>query len=141
MHSLEIKKKFIEFFETKDHKLLANVSLIPENDPTALFINSGVHPIVPSIIQGSHPLGKRLCGIQRCMRTTDIEEVGDNRHHTLFEMLGNWSIGDYFKKEALTWSMEFFVEELKLDPKRIFASVFKGGKDIPRDEESIDGGG
>lgn len=137
MHSLEIKKKFIEFFKSKDHKELPNVSLIPENDPTALFINSGVHPIVPNILQGSHSLGKRLCSIQRCMRTTDIEEVGDNRHHTLFEMLGNWSIGDYFKKEALAWSMEFFVDRLKLDPNRIYASVFEGEGAIQKDEESI----
>ncbi|MDD3646894.1 MAG: alanine--tRNA ligase [Candidatus Dojkabacteria bacterium] len=137
MHSLEIKKKYIEFFRKKGHKQLANVSLLPDNDPTALFINSGVHPIVPNILQGSHPLGKRLCSIQRCIRTTDIEETGDNRHHTLFEMLGNWSIGDYFKNESLNWSMKFFVEVLKLDPKRIYASVFKGEKGVPRDEQSI----
>lgn len=139
MHSLEIKKNFIEFFKSKDHKVLPNVSLIPENDPTALFINSGVHPIVANILQGSHPLGKRLCSVQRCMRTTDIEEVGDKTHHTLFEMFGNWSIGDYFKKEAIKMSWEFLTSKkwLGLDPKRLYVSVFEGEEGIPRDEVSI----
>lgn len=123
--------------ESKKHKVLSNVSLIPENDPTVLFNIAGVQPLVSYIMAGAHPLGKRLCSVQRCIRTIDIEETGDNRHLTFFEMLGNWSLGNYFKKEALTWSMELFVKYYKLDPKRLYASVFIGDGDIPKDKESI----
>jgi len=137
MHSLEIKNKFIDFFKSKRHKVLTNVSIIPENDPTVLFNIAGVQPIIPNIISGRHPLGKRLCSVQRCLRTIDIEEVGDNRHNTFFEMLGRWSVGDYFKKEAIESSMEFLVNQLKLDPKRIYITVFCGENNIPQDKESI----
>ncbi len=128
MHSFEIKKNFIDFMKSKNHKVLPNISLLPENDPTVLFNIAGVQPIVPYIMQGSHPLGKRLCSVQRCIRTIDIEETGDNRHLTFFEMLGNWSLGDYFKKEALNWSIELLIDHFNLDPNRIYASVFIGEK-------------
>ncbi len=138
MHSFEIKQRFVEFFKSKDHKVLPNVSLVPENDPTSLFNIAGVQPIVPNIMQGKHPLGKRLCGIQRCLRTNDIEEVGDSKHHTFFEMLGNWSLGDYFKKEAIEWSLELLVEQFGLDPMRIFVSAFEGKDSIPKDHEAVE---
>lgn len=124
--------------KSKNHKVLPNISLLPENDPTVLFNIAGVQPIVPYIMQGSHPLGKRLCSVQRCIRTIDIEETGDNRHLTFFEMLGNWSLGDYFKKEALNWSIELLIDHFNLDPNRIYASVFIGEDSIPQDNESIE---
>lgn len=136
MTAKELKKKYLDFFVKRGHKKLPNASLIPENDPTALFINSGMHPLIPYLLGEPHPLGKRLVGLQRCVRTGDIEEVGDTFHHTLFEMLGNWSLGDYWKKEALSWSWEFLTKELNLDPKRISVTCFAGDKDSPKDEEA-----
>jgi len=136
MKPRELKKKFLDFFVKKGHQVLPNVSLIPENDPTALFISAGMHPLVPYLLSEPHPLGKRLCSLQRCLRTDDIDSVGDFYHHTFFEMLGNWSLGDYWKKEAISWSWEFLTEELKLEKERIFVSCFVGDKDAPRDEES-----
>lgn len=136
MTAKELKKKYIEFFVKKGHKLLPNVSLIPENDPTALFINSGMHPLVPYLLGESHPLGKRLVSNQRCLRTQDIDEVGNVKHNTFFEMLGNWSLGDYWKKEAIGWSWEFLTVELNFDPKRIVVTCFAGDKDVPKDEET-----
>lgn len=137
MLAKDLKTKFIDFFVKKGHKKLPNVSLVPENDPTALFISAGMHPLVPYLLGEPHPLGKRLVSNQRCLRTVDIEEVGDTTHNTFFEMLGNWSLGDYWKKEAINWSWEFLTKELNLDPKRISVSVFAGDKDAPRDEESV----
>ena len=136
MKADELKQKFIKFFISKNHNLIPNASLIPENDPSALFINSGMHPLVPYLLGNLHPLGKRLTSIQKCVRTDDIDEVGDTYHHTFFEMLGNWSLGDYFKKEAIHFSYEFLTKHLNLDPKRLSVSVFTGDKDAPRDEES-----
>ena len=136
MTAKELKKKYIDFFVKKGHKKLPNVSLIPENDPTALFISAGMHPLVPYLLGETHPLGKRLVSNQKCLRTVDIDKVGNSTHHTFFEMLGNWSLGDYWKKEAIEWSWEFLTKKLNLDPKRISVSVFAGGKDTPRDEES-----
>jgi len=135
----ELKKKYIEFFRQKGHKVIPNASLIPENDPTVLFTAAGMHPLVPFLLGQPHPLGKRLTNIQRCFRSDDIEEIGDNRHLTFFEMLGNWSLGDYFKEDAIKWSFEFLTEKkwLGLDKKRIFVTVFAGDKDAPRDEESV----
>lgn len=139
MTSLELKKKFIEFFEKKGHMRIANASLIPENDPSALFINSGMHPIVPYLVGQPHPLGKRLVNYQRAVRTGDIEEVGvTKRHQTFFEMLGEWSLGDYWKKESLEWSFEFLTKELGLDPKRFYATVFKGNESVEADFEAIE---
>lgn len=137
IHSETIKKKFLDFFTSKDHAVLPNYSLIPENDPSTLFIIAGVHPIAQNILDGEHPLGNRLVGIQRCFRTIDIEETGDRTHLTLLEMIGNWSLGDYFKKEALEWSMEFLVEQLDLDINRLYATVFAGDNKTPPDEESV----
>jgi alanyl-tRNA synthetase len=139
MTSKELKKKYLDFFVKKGHKILPNVSLIPENDPTALFISAGMHPLVPYLLGEPHPLGKRLVSNQRCLRTDDIDEVGDNRHLTFMEMLGNWSLGDYFKKEQLNWAFEFLTSPkwLGMDPKRLYVSVFEGDQDAPPDKESI----
>jgi alanyl-tRNA synthetase len=138
--SEKLKKLYLEFYKKKDHAVIPNAPLIPENDPTVLFTTAGMHPLVPFLLGEKHPLGKRLVNFQKCLRTDDIEEVGDNRHLSLFEMLGNWSLGDYFKKEALEWSWEFITDSktgLGIDPKRLYVSVFKGDDDIPRDDESV----
>ncbi len=134
----QLIQKYIEFFKSKNHKEIPNSSLIPKNDPTVLFTTAGMHPLVPFLLGQKHPLGKRLCGVQRCLRTTDIEVVGDSHHHTFLEMLGNWSLGDYWKKEAIEWSWEFLTSKkwLGLDKSRIAVSVFSGNKDAPKDEES-----
>ncbi|MFA6171754.1 MAG: alanine--tRNA ligase [Patescibacteria group bacterium] len=139
MTSKELRQKYLDFFKSKGHAIIPSASLIPENDPTVLFTTAGMHPLVPYLMGEKHPLGKRIADCQKCIRTTDIEDVGDNRHLTFFEMLGNWSLGDYFKKEAIEWSWEFMTskEWLGLDPKRIFVTVFMGNDDSPIDEESI----
>ncbi|RMD45707.1 alanine--tRNA ligase [Candidatus Pacearchaeota archaeon] len=136
MERKELIEKFIKFFEKKNHKKVPNASLIPENDPTVLFTTAGMHPLVPYLLGQSHPQGKRLVGIQRCVRTGDIDSVGDNVHHTFFEMLGNWSLGDYFKEDSIRWSFEFLTEVLGLDKNKLAVSVFSGNKDAPRDNES-----
>jgi len=130
--------KYLDFFKRKNHKEIPNVSLIPENDPTVLFTTAGMHPIVPYLLGQKHPSGKRLVNVQKCIRTQDIEEVGDSYHHTFFEMLGNWSLGDYFKKEAIEFSFEFLTKVLKIPIEKLAVSVFKGNKDAPRDEESAE---
>ena len=136
----DLRQKYLEFFRSKGHAVVPSASLIPENDPTALFINSGMHPLVPYLMGEKHPKGKRIVDVQKCIRTIDIDEVGDNRHMTFFEMMGNWSLGDYFKKEAIEWSWEFLTSQkwLGLDPKRIYVTVFAGDENSPRDDESID---
>jgi len=136
MKRTELIPKFIEFFKSKGHKVIANASLIPENDPTVLFTTAGMHPLVPYLSGQKHPQGKKLVGIQKCIRTGDIEEVGDTVHHTFFEMLGNWSLGDYEKTEAIRLSSEFLTQTLKLDPNRIAVSVFAGDDSAPKDIES-----
>lgn len=138
MDSCELKKLFIEFFKEKRHKVIPNASLIPEGDPTVLFTTAGMHPLVPFLLGQPHPLGKRLVNVQKCLRTDDIDEVGDNAHLTFFEMLGNWSLGDYFKEEAMEWSLEFLADKkwLGLDTEKIYVTVFAGDKDAPRDEET-----
>src|SRR3989338_571077 len=138
MKAAELRKKFIEFFKSKQHKEIANSSLIPLNDPTVLFTTAGMHPLVPFLLGQKHTQGKRLVNAQRCLRTDDIDEVGDDSHLTFFEMLGNWSLGDYFKKEAIEWSYEFLTSKkwLGLDKKHIAVSVFAGDADAPRDDES-----
>jgi alanyl-tRNA synthetase len=133
----EIRKKYIDFFKDNNHKEIPNAPLVPENDPSVLFVNAGMFPLVPFLMGQKHPKGKRLTNSQRCVRTGDIEEVGNNFHCTSFEMLGNWSLNDYFKKEAINLTVEFFVKELGLDIQNIYASVFGGEKDIPEDEVSI----
>ena len=137
MNRKELIKKYIEFFESNGHKRIKNSSLIPENDPTVLFTTAGMHPLVPHLLGESHPEGKRLVGVQRCIRTGDIEEVGDTYHHTLFEMLGNWSLGDYFKKEAIEFSFRFLTENLNISRERFAVTVFDGNKNAPEDEESF----
>ncbi|MEK9165514.1 MAG: alanine--tRNA ligase [Patescibacteria group bacterium] len=138
MTSSTIRQKYIDFFKTKGHKQIPSSSLIPENDPTVLFTTAGMHPLVPYLLGEPHPLGRRLCNAQKCIRTGDIDEVGDNTHFTFFEMLGNWSLGDYFKADAIKWSFEFLTSKkwLGLDIKRLAVSVFAGDADAPRDEES-----
>ncbi len=140
MNHKEIIQKFLEFFKSKGHEIMPSASLMPENDPTVLFTTAGMHPLVPFLIGQPHPLGKRLANNQKCLRTGDIEEVGDAVHHTFFEMLGNWSLGDYFKKEAIEWSYEFLTsnEWLGLDRKRMAVSCFEGDDDAPKDEEAAE---
>lgn len=130
--------KYINFFESRGHKRIANSPLVPENDPTTLFTSAGMQPLIPYLLGEQHPAGKRLVNVQNCFRAQDIEEIGDNRHTTFFRMLGNWSLGDYFKKEQIPWLFEFLTEELKLNPERLYVSVFEGNKDVPKDEESAE---
>jgi alanyl-tRNA synthetase len=135
----ELRDKFLDFFRSKGHAIIASASLIPENDPTVLFTTAGMQPLVPYLMGEKHPAGKRLANVQKCIRTDDIDEVGDTTHHTFFEMLGNWSLGDYFKREAIHWSWEFLTSPqwLGLDKNRIAVSVFAGDKDAPFDEEAF----
>jgi alanyl-tRNA synthetase len=137
MNRKELIKKYIEFFKAHGHAQIKNSSLIPENDPTVLFTTAGMHPLVPYLLGQSHPQGKRLVNIQRCIRTVDIDVVGDASHHTFFEMTGNWSLGDYWKSEALKMSLEFATKELGLPIERIAVTVFEGDEKAPRDEESV----
>lgn len=141
MTATQLREKYLNFFENKGHKLIPSASLVPEHDPTVLFTTAGMHPLVPYLIGQPHPEGKRLTNVQKCLRTDDIDDVGDNTHNTFFEMLGNWSLGDYGKKEAISWSFEFLTKELNLDPERISVTVFGGDEKIPgveADNESID---
>lgn len=138
MKASELKKKYFKFFKQKKHSLISSASLIPEHDPTVLFTTAGMHPLVPYLIGEKHPAGKRLVNVQKCIRTDDIDEVGNVSHLTFFEMLGNWSLGDYWKKEAIEWSYEFLTSKkwLSLDKNKLYVTVFKGDKDAPCDEES-----
>lgn len=135
----EVRSKYLEFFKARGHAVIPSAPLVPENDPSTLFTGSGMQPLVPYLLGQPHPAGSRLCDSQKCFRSMDIEEVGDNRHTTFFEMLGNWSLGDYFKQEQLPWFFEFLTTEIGLDPRRLYVTVFDGAEDIgvPRDEESI----
>jgi len=139
MDSKELRKNFLKFFEERGHKIIPSSSLIPENDSTTLFTGSGMQPLVPYLMGEPHSKGKRLVNVQKSFRAEDIEEVGDNRHTTFFEMLGNWSLGDYFKKEQLNWLFEFLIKEIRLDPKKIYVSVFRGNEKIGinKDVESV----
>ena len=134
----ELIKKYLDFFKAKQHKVIPNSSLIPENDPTVLFTTAGMHPLVPFLIGQKHLLGKKLCGLQKCIRTQDIDEVGDEYHHTFFEMLGNWSLGDYSKKQAIEYSFEFLTKVLKIPKQEIAVTCFKGDEKIPKDNESAE---
>lgn len=136
--SVELRKKWIEFFRERGHTPISSASLIPENDPTVLFTTAGMHPLVPYLLGQPHPEGKRLCDAQKCVRTGDIDDVGDSSHCTFFEMLGNWSLGDYFKKEMVPWSYEFLTEVLKIAPDRLAVTVFEGDADCPRDDETAE---
>ena len=138
MTANELRSKYIEFFKSKNHVEISGQSLIPENDPSVLFTMAGMHPLVPYLLGEKHPAGTRLTDYQKCIRTGDIEEVGDPSHLTCFEMLGNWSLGDYFKKESIAFSYEFLTSPkwLALDPKKISVTVFAGDENAPRDEEA-----
>ena len=138
MTANELRSKYIEFFKSKNHAEISGQSLIPENDPSVLFTTAGMHPLVPYLLGEKHPAGTRLTDYQKCVRTGDIDEVGDPSHLTCFEMLGNWSLGDYFKKESIAFSYEFLTSKdwLALDPKKISVTVFAGDENAPRDEEA-----
>src|SRR3989338_7659548 len=150
MTANELRQKYLEFFKSKGHAIIPSASLIPENDPTVLFTTAGMHPLVPYLMGEKHPAGQRLVNAQKCIRTSDIDEVGDNRHLTFFEMLGNWSLGDpkkpdgigagYFKKEAIEWSWEFLTgkEGLGLDAQRLYITVFMGDENNEEDKEAIE---
>jgi len=134
----EVREKYLKFFEARGHKRITPAPLVLENDPTTLFTSSGMQPLVPYLMGETHPEGKRLVDSQPSIRTVDIEEVGDNRHLTYFEMLGNWSLGDYFKEEQLNWIWEFFTEGLSLAREKLWITVFEGGGGVARDEESVE---
>lgn len=136
MKADELRKKYIEFFVSKNHAHISGASLIPENDPTVLFTTAGMHPLVPYILGEEHPAGKRLVDYQKCIRTGDIDAVGDPHHLTFFEMLGNWSLGDYFKEEAIEYSYEFLTSVLGINPDTLSVTVFAGDEEVPRDEIS-----
>src|SRR3989344_8218002 len=140
MTASELRKKYLEFFKSKGHTVIPSAPLVPENDPTTLFTGSGMQPLIPYLLGAKHPAGWRLANSQKSFRTVDIPEVGDNRHTTFFEMLGNWSLGDYFKAEQLPWFFEFLTDALKIDPNRLYVTVFAGDptNNIPRDDESVD---
>jgi len=136
----DILQKYISFFEKRGHTRIANAPLIPQNDPTTLFTSSGMQPLVPYLLGQPHPSGKRLVNVQNAFRAVDIDEIGNNRHTTFFRMLGNWSLGDYFKKEQLPWLFTFLTNEegLGLDPKRLYVTVFAGDTHVPKDSESVE---
>lgn len=139
MNSSEIRRRFIDFFKENGHTEIPSASLVPENDPTVLFNTAGMQPLVPYLMGTPHPAGKRIVNLQKCLRTNDIDEVGDNTHLTFFEMTGNWSLGDYFKKEAINWSYELLTSKEKgfgLDPQRLYITCFEGNADVPKDDES-----
>ena len=139
MPSAEIRRRFVEFFRARGHAVLPSASLIPENDPTVLFNTAGMQPLVPYLMGRPHPQGDRLASVQKCLRTTDIDEVGDKTHNTYFEMLGNWSLGSYFKEEAIKWSYELLTskeEGFGLDPARLYVTIFRGDENSPFDEEA-----
>ena len=139
MSGNEVREKYLAFMKKNGHAIVPSSALVPENDPTTLFTGSGMQALIPYLMGEKHPKGTRLSNSQKCFRANDIEEVGDNRHTTFFEMLGNWSLGDYFKREQLRWFFSFLVDEVGLDPQRIYVSVFAGDESlgIPRDDESV----
>lgn len=134
----ELRQKYLSFFERQGHAVIPSSSLLPDNDPTTLFTGSGMQPMVPYLLGEKHPKGVRITDSQKCFRAQDMDEVGDNRHTTFFEMLGNWSLGDYFKREQIPWVFEFITKELGLDPKRVYVTCFRGNDElnIPKDEEA-----
>ncbi|MFW6285539.1 MAG: alanine--tRNA ligase [Nanoarchaeota archaeon] len=143
MKTNDIREKYLQFFQSKGHAIIQSAPLVPENDPTTLFTGSGMQPMVPYLLGEKHPMGNRIVDSQKCFRAGELDDddsIGDNRHTTFFEMLGNWSLADYFKKEQITWIFEFLTKELHLDPKRIYVSVYRGNKKfgIPRDEEAVE---
>ncbi len=138
MKAIEIRNKYLNYFKKQGHEIIPSAPLIPENDPSVLFNTAGMQPLVPYLLGEKHPSGTRLTDYQKCVRTNDIEEVGDNRHLTYFEMLGNWSLGDYFKEESIQMSFEFLTKELGIPAEKISVTVFAGDKDCPRDERAAE---
>jgi len=136
MTAAQLREKFLKFFEARGHKILPSSSLIPENDSSVLFTTAGMHPLIPFLLGEKHPAGRRLCNVQKCLRTDDIEEVGDESHLTFFEMLGYWSLGDYFKEISIDYTFDFFTQELKIPPDKISVTVFKGDEEVPEDSIS-----
>ncbi len=134
----EVRAKYLEFCKAHGHAIIPSSQLVPENDPTTLFTGSGMQPLVPYLLGKNHPAGARIADSQKCFRALDIEEVGDNRHTTFFEMLGNWSLGDYFKAEQLPWFFAFLTDHIGLDPKRLYVTAFIGdpANNVPKDTES-----
>ena len=137
MKAIKIRNKFLEFFKKHNHNIIPSAPLIPENDPSVLFTTAGMQPLVPYLLGEKHPAGKRIADYQKCVRTVDIDSVGDNRHLTYFEMLGNWSLGDYFKEEAIAMSYEFLTKELGINPEKLSVTCFEGDEDAPRDMEAF----
>ncbi|MCC6520526.1 alanine--tRNA ligase [Candidatus Nomurabacteria bacterium] len=147
MQSSEIRSRFLAFFEKRGHAIIPSASLVPENDPSVLFNTAGMQPLVPYLLGQEHPMGCRIADVQKCVRTGDLEDIGDNRHFSFFEMMGNWSLGDYFKKEAITWSYTFLTNNddevdgnkgLGLDVNRLYVTIFEGDENAPYDQESKD---
>jgi len=139
MQSNEIRQRFLKFFEKRGHAIMPSASLVPENDPSVLFNTAGMQPLAPYLLGQKHPLGDKLVNVQKCVRTGDLDDIGDNRHFSFFEMMGNWSLGSYFKDEAIKWSYEFLTskeEGLGLDPNRLYVTVFQGDENAPEDIES-----
>ena len=131
-----LKDKYLKFFESKGHKVIPSAPVVPENDASVLFNTAGMQPLIPYLMGATHPYGTRLVDYQKCIRTNDLEEVGDTTHHTFFEMLGNWSLGDYFKEESITYSFEFLTKVLNIPVEKLAVTVFEGDDSIPRDEFS-----
>src|SRR4051812_34491947 len=140
MTAQEIRQKYLDFMKAHGHKILPRANLVPQDDPTTLFTGSGMQPLVPYLLGEPHLEGQRLADSQTCFRAEDMDEVGDNRHTTFFEMLGNWSLGNYYKKEQLAWVWELYTKEFGLDPKRLYATCFIGDEstNVPKDTESAD---
>ena len=136
MENLNLKDTYLKFFESKGHKVIPSAPVIPENDPTVLFNTAGMQPLVPYLKGEPHPEGTRLTDVQKCFRTNDLDEVGDKTHHTFFEMLGNWSLGDYFKEDSIKWSFELLTKYLNIPVERLAVTVFKGNDMIPADNEA-----
>src|SRR3989344_4280010 len=139
MNPETLMKSYFDFFKKKGHKLIESASLIPVNDASVLFNTAGMQPLVPYLLGQKHPSGTRLANLQKCVRTVDIEEVGDSSHLTFFEMMGNWSLGDYFKREAIEWSYDLLTNKeygFGLDPERLYITCFEGDENAPKDEES-----
>ena len=135
----ELRKKYLDFFANNNHQIIPSSSIVPENDPTVLFTTAGMHPLVPYLLGEHHPAGNKLTDVQKCIRTSDIDEVGDNSHNTFFEMLGNWSLGAYFKEESIKYSYEFLTSDkyLNIPLEKLYFTVFAGNKDIPRDQNHM----
>ena len=136
MKAIEIRNKFLDYFKSKGHTVIPSSPVIPENDPSVLFTTAGMQPLVPYLLGEKHPAGNKLTDYQKCIRTVDIDEVGDNRHLTYFEMLGNWSLGAYFKEEAIQMSFEFLTQSLHIPVEKLSVTVFAGDEDAPKDTEA-----